>query len=160
MDEPLIEIHEMVDSELMGKLKQHGGFQREIALALKYRRLFKRVFTLTKGKASDSEKKVIKSLREPKKRMKMEEEICKKARIPIGNVIIDVPERELEISEPRIRATNVKILDGSKLSGLSRYSPLARALEIRDVYDWEIMVSSPAKHEKKVKKVVKKVLFS
>lgn len=160
MDEPLGEVHEMVDSELMGKLKQHGGFQREIALALKYRRLFKRVLTLTKGKASDSEEKVIKSLREPKKRRKMEEEICKKARVPNGNVIIDVPERELMISEPRIRATNVKILDGSKLSALSRYSPLARALEIRDVYDWEIMVSSPTKYEKKVKKVVKKVLFS
>jgi HD superfamily phosphohydrolase len=160
LDEPLGEVHEMVDSELMGRLKQHGGFQREIALALKYRRLFKRVLTLTKGKASDSEEKVIKNLREPKKRRKMEEEICKKARVPNGNVIIDVPEMELLISEPRIRATNVKILDGNKLSALSRYSPLARALEIRDVYDWEIMVSSPIKYEKKVNKVVKKILFS
>ncbi len=160
LNEPLGDLHEMVDSELMAKLKAHGGFQREVALALKYRRLFKRVMTMTKGKASESEGRVIADLREPRMRRKMEEEICKKAGIPRGNVIIDVPEKELMISEPRIRATNVKILDGSRLGPLSRYSPLARAIEIRNVYDWDIMISSPPKYEKKVRKVIKKVLFS
>ncbi|UCE38066.1 MAG: HD domain-containing protein [Thermoplasmata archaeon] len=159
LDEPLGEIHEMNDSELMARLKEHGGFQKEIASMLKFRKLFKRAFTLTKGQASDTEMRVIKELKEPKQRRKKEEEICRRAQVPNGYVIIDVPEKELQISEPRIRATNVKILDNDKLAPLSRFSPLARALEVREVYDWEIMVSSSPRYVTKVEKVVKKVLF-
>ncbi|MEE9151151.1 MAG: HD domain-containing protein [Thermoplasmata archaeon] len=160
LNEPLDDIHEMIDSELMARLKEKGGLQRDIASMLKYRRLFKRVFTLTKGKTSYEEMEVIKNLREPRNRKRAEMDICRRAGIPEGYVIIDVPEKELQITEPRIKATNVKILDKNKLSPLSRFSPLARALELREIYDWDIMVSAASKHLNKVEKVAKKVLFS
>lgn len=160
LDEPLENIHEMIDSELMAKLKEHGSFQKDIAFMLKYRRLFKRILTLSKENASDQEMEIIQNLREPKNRRKAEKEICNRAGIPDGYVIIDVPEKELKITEPRIRATNVKILDNNRLAPLSKYSPLARALEIREVYDWDIMVSSASQYVDKVKKTVKKVLFA
>jgi HD superfamily phosphohydrolase len=157
---PLEEIHEMIDSELMAKLKSQGSLQREIALMLKYRNLFKRALVISKDKASEEEKEVINSLREPRNRTRAEEEICRRGGVPKGYVIIDVPEKELQITEPRIKATNVKILDNDRLKPLSKFSPLAKALEIRDVYDWEIMVSTAEKHMNKVEKVAKKVLFS
>ena len=72
---------------------------------------------------------------------------------------MDLPERELEITEPRIRATNVKILDEKRLKPLSNFSPLAKALEVRDVYDWELMVSAAPRYLDKVNKVARKVLF-
>ncbi|UCG70547.1 MAG: HD domain-containing protein [Thermoplasmata archaeon] len=159
LSEPLGDIHEMNDSELMARMKKTGGFQRDIAFMLKYRRLFKRVFTMSKGKASDEEIKVIKDLREPKNRRRAEMDICNRAGIPDGNIIIDVPEKEIQITEPRIRATNVKILDNNRLSPLSRFSPLAKALELRDVYDWEIMVSAAPQYTDSVEKVAKKVIF-
>jgi HD superfamily phosphohydrolase len=160
LGEPLGNINEMIDSELMARMKEKGGFQREIAFMLKYRRLFKRVFTKSKGKVSEEEMEVIRKLREPKNRRRVEMEICRRAGIHDGFVIIDVPEKELQITEPRIRATNVKILDNNRLSPLSKFSPLAKALELREVYDWEIMVSAASKHMDKVEKVAKKVLFS
>lgn len=159
LDEPLDNIHEMNDSELMAKLMEHGGFQREIAIMLKYRRLFKRALTISKGKSNEEEKMVIKTLSESKNRKKAEIDICRKAGIAEGNVIIDMPEKELQITEPRIKATNVKILDNNRLSPLSRFSPLAKALEIRDIYDWEIMVITAPQYLDKVEKVTKKVLF-
>ncbi len=160
LNEPLGNIHEMIDSELMARMKEKGGIQKDIALMLKYRRLFKRVFTIFKGKASEEEMEVIKNLREPKNRRRAEMDICTRAGIPDGYVIIDVPEKELKITEPRIRATNVKILDNNRLSPLSRFSPLAKALELREVYDWDIMVSAAPQHMGKVEKVAKKVMFS
>ena len=160
LNEPLGDIHEMIDSELMARMKEKGGFQKDIALMLKYRRLFKRVFTIFKGKASEEEMEVIRNLREPKNRRRAEMDICTRAGIPDGYVIIDVPEKELKITEPRIRATNVKILDNNKLSPLSRFSPLAKALELREVYDWDIMVSATPQYMGKVEKVAKKVMFS
>jgi len=160
LGEPLGNINEMIDSELMARMKEKGGFQREITFMLKYRRLFKRVFTKSKGKVSEEEMEVIRKLREPKNRNRVEMDICRRAGIPDGFVIIDVPEKELQITEPRIRATNVKILDNNRLSPLSKFSPLAKALELREVYDWDIMVSAASKHMDKVEKVAKKVLFS
>ena len=158
-DESQSELSGMIDSELFAKLKEHGGFQKEIALMLKYRRLFKRVFIISKGKANDNEMDVISALQEPKNRRRTEKEICTKAGIPDGHVIIDVPEKELLITEPRIKSTSVKILDKNRLYPLSRFSPLARALEVRDVYDWEMVISSSPGYVGEVKRVVKKVLF-
>jgi HD superfamily phosphohydrolase len=134
LNEPLGDIHEMIDSELMARM--------------------------IKGKTSEEEMEVIKNLREPKNRRRAEMDICTRAGIPDGYVIIDVPEKELKITEPRIRATNVKILDNNRLSPLSRFSPLAKALELREVYDWDIMVSAAPQYMGKVEKVAKKVMFS
>jgi HD superfamily phosphohydrolase len=98
-------------------------------------------------------------MEDSKNRKRCERELCKRAGIPQGYAIVDVPERELEITEPRIKSTNVKILDGTSLKQLSNYSPLAKALEVRDVYDWDIMVSVAPKYLTHVTKVAKKVLF-
>jgi HD superfamily phosphohydrolase len=159
LDEPLDNISEMIDSELMSRLKDAGGLQRDVAYMLKYRRLFKRAFTQLKGKANEKESEVIKDLRKPNSRRKAESDICRRAGIPDGYAILDLPERELDITEPRIHATNVKILDETRLKPLSNFSPLAKALEVRDVYDWELMVSAAPRYLDKVNKVAKKVLF-
>jgi HD superfamily phosphohydrolase len=159
LEEPLDDMNEMIDSELMAKLNSSGVLQRDIVSMLKYRRLFKRALTITKGKAEESTMEVIRDLRKPENRIRAESDICTRAGIPGGYAIIDVPEFELEITEPRIKSTNVKILDEKQLRPLSNFSPLAKALEVRNVYDWEIMVSAAPKYLSQVSKVAKKVLF-
>ena len=159
LDEPLDDLNDMIDYELMAKLNNAGVLQRDIVSMLKYRKLFKRAFTIIKGKADDNTMEVIRNLRKPENRRRAESDICARAGIPNGYTIIDVPEFELEITEPRIKSTNVKILDEKQLRPLSNYSPLAKALEVRNVYDWDIMVSAAPKYLVSVERVAKKVLF-
>lgn len=153
------DLYQLVDYELMASLYDCGGFQRDIVTMLKYRNLFKRALTILKGKADENTMEVVKNLRKSENRKRKESDICARANIPEGYAIIDVPEFELEITEPRIKSTNVKILDENQLRPLSNYSPLAKALEIRDIYDWEIMVFTAPEYLEKVNKVAKKVLF-
>jgi HD superfamily phosphohydrolase len=159
MDVPLDDLHTMIDSDLMALLIKQGGFQKEIAQMLKFRKLYKRALFILKDKITEEEKKAIEELKDPQARKKAELEICRRADIPEGFVIVDVPGRDLLVTEPRIKATNVKILDDNRLKPLSRFSPLAKALEIRDVHDWEVMVCAAPKYLDRAEKVTRKVLF-
>ncbi len=162
-DETLQRIANLTDAELMAELYDLGDYQREMADRLKYRNLFKRVYELkiSDSEAEDSEisNEILSKFDDPEFRMQKERELCRKASLPLGNIIIDVPLEELKISEPRINMTDIKILEGTKLRPLSKYSPLARALRIRDVPDWKIMVATDEKNRNQVKKVVEKKLF-
>ncbi|UCH88741.1 MAG: hypothetical protein JSV49_10920 [Thermoplasmata archaeon] len=89
---------------------------------------------------------------------KREDEICDKLSVPKGHIIIDIPKSELMISEPRIKRTQVKIKDKG-LKPLSSYSPLARALQIRPIPDWEIMVAVDSAYIDKVENRLDKILF-
>jgi len=162
-NETLQRVANLTDAELMSELNILGEYQRKIAERLKYRNLFKRVYELkiSESDAEDSEipTDVLAKFDDPEFRMQKEKELCKKASVPIGSIIIDVPFEELKISEPRIKMTDIKILEGGKLKSLSKYSPLARALRIRDVPDWKLMVATDEKYRDEVKKVVEKKLF-
>jgi HD superfamily phosphohydrolase len=162
-DETLQRIANLTDAELMTELSNLGDYQREVADRLKYRNLFKRIYELkiSDSEAEDSEisNEILSKFDDPEFRMQKERELCRKASVPEGNIIIDVPFEELKISEPRINMTDIKILDGSKLRPLSKYSPLARALRIRDVPDWKIMVATDEKYRDQVTKVVENKLF-
>jgi hypothetical protein len=74
-------------------------------------------------------------------------------------VVLDMPERELLISEPRIGKTEVPILHEGRVRPLSRYSPLAKALQSRSVFDWAVMVSAPEKHRAEVAKASAKAIL-
>lgn len=152
-------VQRMTDSELMTDLMQKGGFQREIAIMLKYRQLFKNAYSLDMNKLDEEKLKIIAELSDYKKRKEKEEEISMRSNIPVDYIIVDVPEKELLLSEPRINKTEVLILDDNRLKPLSRYSPLARALQIRTVHQWGIMVSTMPRYRNKVKKIAEKVLF-
>jgi HD superfamily phosphohydrolase len=162
-DETLQRIANLTDAELMTELSNLGDYQREVADRLKYRNLFKRIYELkiSDSEAEDSEisNEILSKFDDPEFRMQKERELCRKASVPEGNIIIDVPFEELKISEPRINMTDIKILDGTKLRPLSKYSPLARALRIRDVPDWKIMVATDEKYRDQVTKVVENKLF-
>ncbi len=153
----------LMDAELVSEMYNLGDYPREIAIRLKYRNLFKRVYELNVSEIETEGSKVsedeLLKFDDPEYRMQKERELCTKASIPEGNIIIDVPSEELKFSEPRIKKTDIKILDESKLRPLARYSPLARALQIRDIPDWKIMVATDQKYRDEVQKVVAKRLF-
>jgi hypothetical protein len=92
-------------------------------------------------------------------RKEKEDGIARKCGIDEGKVIIDIPGKELLISEPRIKKMNVNILDGNELKPLSEFTPLSDALQMRGVMDWAIMVCSPEKYRDKVGRNAERVIF-
>ncbi|MEW5760492.1 MAG: HD domain-containing protein [Candidatus Thermoplasmatota archaeon] len=153
-----MEIHKMIDSELMSQLVDMGGYQRDIALFLKYRKLFKKAYSISLSEMTYEERKLLARIDE-KKRKEKEIELADRVGAPEGYVIIDLPIKELLLSEPRIKKTDVSILDGNKVYKLSKYSPLAKALKMREVADWGVMVATEQRYKEKVGKIAKKILF-
>jgi len=159
-----LEIYRYNDSELISLLLSQGGYPREIALRLKYRRLFKKAMVKTfeelENEYGEHYRDVLLELCDLKERRKKEREIAEAAEIDEKYVLIDIPSRNVILSEPRLTKTNVKIVDGDHVYPLSKFSPLAKALQNRKVQDWAIMVATPKEYVEKIKKVAERIIFS
>jgi HD superfamily phosphohydrolase len=139
----IAEVQKMVDHELLAWLTRQGTFQREIALRVRYRKLYKRVLALDRDELSEQAKATLASFKDARGRRRLEDRIARRAGLEPGQVIVDVPLPELLISEPRIAKTEVMILDDGEARPFSRVSPLGRALQLRQVTDWVVMVAAP-----------------
>ncbi len=159
-----LDIYRYNDSELISLMLNQGGYPREIALRLKYRRLFKKVIVRNFEELEDGHeenyKDVLLKLCDLKERRKVEREIAESAGVDSRYVLIDIPSRNVILSEPRLTKTNVKVVENGHVYSLSKFSPLARALQTRKVQDWAIMVITPKEHREKVKKVAERIIFS
>ena len=160
-DTPIASIQRMVDHELLDWLEERGGLSREVALRIKYRKLFKRAAAWGPDDLSDGQREALRILSEDRAaRRKAEDALAQKAGLEPGRVIIDIPLPELLISEPRIARTDVTVVDDAgRASTLSRLSPLARALQLRAVSDWAVMVACEPEGRGRVAKAAPKVLF-
>lgn len=139
----IAEVQKMVDHELLTWLMHQGKFQREIALRVRYRKLYKRVLAHDRDELSEEAKATLASFKDVRERRRMEDRIARRAGLEPGQVVVDVPLPELLISEPRITKTEVMILDDGEARPFSRVSPLGRALQLRQVTDWVVMVAAP-----------------
>ena len=149
---PMADLQKMVDHELLNWMTHQGPFQREIALRLKYRKLYKRVLASDREELTDATRAVLATFKDPEERRRLEDRIAKRAGLTPGQVIIDVPLPELLLSEPRIAKTEVPILDDGVARPFSKVSPLGRALQLRQVVDWVVMVAAPAESGPAVRK--------
>jgi len=148
------------DASFTERIAKQGGYPGRMITLLKYRELYKRAFALYMPDLKEEELDHLLKLTDYKVRKLKEEEIAARAGVHPSEVILDMPERELLISEPRIGKTEVPILEGDRVRPLSRYSPLAKALQSRNVFDWAVMVSCPARHRADVAKAAAKVLLA
>ncbi len=146
-------VQRMVDSELMSALIAQGGFQRDVTLKIKYRKLFKKAYVGRRTELDEDRIERLHRFEDPKERKKVEVDLCRKANAPDGSVILDYPLAELKITEPRISTTNIRILDNGKIQFFKSASPLGRALESRDVADWLVMVAADRPYVEKVSRV-------
>src|SRR3989442_937297 len=158
-DAPIADIQKMVDHELLNWLVHQGPLQREIALRLKYRKLYKRVLASDRDDLTDATRTVLASFKDPDERRRVEDRIARRAGVKAGQVIVDVPLPELLLSEPRIAKTEVPILDEGDVKPFSKVSPLGRALQVRQVVDWVVMVAAPAESVDGVRKASMSALF-
>lgn len=155
---PIGEVQKMVDHELLTWLVHQGPLQKEIALRLKYRKLYKRILASGADELTEGTRGVLASFKEPEERRRVEDRIARRAGLVPGQVIIDVPLPELLLSEPRIAKTEVPILDNGTAKAFSKISPLGRALQLRQVVDWVVMVAAPARAATAVRKAARAAL--
>ncbi|MGA1822881.1 MAG: HD domain-containing protein [Thermoplasmatota archaeon] len=150
-DERLEEIWPLTDGEVLHILGKEEGVPGDIVRRLRYRKLFKSAFRLESekmaGETPDSEghRRMIREMARPEERRMLESMICRKASVPEGLVIVDIPDPALTLSEPRLRRTDINVL-GDRPEPLSRISNIARALQFRPGIPWCMMVSCPGKY--------------
>ncbi len=146
----------MTDSSLLAHLVSKGGYHREVAARIKYRRLYKKAFAVSVLDVPEEGWPRVDALGEIAARRSVEEEIAKRAGIEPEEVVIDVPSHELPVSEPRISLTGIRVVDGSRVRLLPKVSTIAQSLQNRRVHEWAVMVACPAEHREKVAKAAKK----
>jgi len=132
----------MTDAELLSDMSTMDG-TREMVLRLKYRRLYKSAYQLHLADASEDQKRAMMDLSKHTARRSWEDELARRADLAEGDVLVDVPAAELLLSEPRLYTTHIKVLDDGELYPLSKFSPLARALQQRTVTQWGLLVACP-----------------
>ncbi len=150
----------MDDREFMTFLEDQGGFQEEIVERLKYRDLYKRCLSLDEEEISNCEGIEIDEIGKLSEIRKLEKRIADKKRVDGNKVLVDIPYEEVKLSEPRLSKTGIKILDDGKLYPLSKYSPLAKALQKRPTQPWMIMVSCQSDIRDEMEDAAREVIMS
>jgi hypothetical protein len=140
-------------------LKKRRDFQKEIAIRLKYRKLFKQAYTLSKSNVDAEEFKEISKLDDIHIRRIKEEEFEEILKIPKGHVIIDVPYTELHQSEPRIDLTEIGILDEDEIKKFDEYTPVGSAVKSRNIPDWLVMIITDESHRNVVSNKAESILL-
>ena len=153
---PSFEFAHMTDGELMNALKHMGGIQRDIVIRLKYRHLFKSAYHKSLAALSADEKSHLAEL----DMTSAENNIAQRVGLDDGYVIIDVPGRDILLSEPRLRKMDIQVLEDGVLGSLSAHTPLTNALQMRGITNWGIMVICPEKAREQVAKIAEKVLWT
>ena len=153
---PPFDFSQLTDCELIEKLKGMGEYQKDIVSRLKYRKLFKKAFAKSLEEMNEEEKAILAELNELKE---IENEIAEKVGLREGYVIIDIPGKDILLSEPRIKKVDIKVLDNNEIKPLSHFTPLANALQMRGITEWAIMVCCPEKYRKEVAKYAQKIIF-
>ncbi|MDD5778277.1 MAG: HD domain-containing protein [Candidatus Thermoplasmatota archaeon] len=152
---PPFDFSQMTDGETIQALKDMGPLQRDIALRLKYRQLFKRAYWRSLATLSGEEKKHLAEL----DTKQAENDIARRAGLDDGYVIVDVPGRDILLSEPRLRKMDLQVLEEGTLSPLSQHTPLTNALQLRGITDWGIMVACPEDARDRVAEIAPGVLW-
>lgn len=154
-EEHPFKFYKCTDDEILSILRNSGGFQKEIAIRLKYRRLFKQAYSLP----ASYEEGNIGRLEDPAYRSKKEREFEEVLGIPEGYVIIDVPKRELFLSEPRIDKVSIPVLDTKGVERMENISPVVNAIKSRRIPEWSVMIVTDEPYRKKVSENAESILF-
>jgi len=146
------------DSGFLAMLESRGDMSRKISASLRYRRLYKAALIWKLAELDDRTIEFLEQFCDYKEKISIEERICKRADVPKGSVILDVPGEEILTTEPRMSSVNIGILENNKVKPLSRVSPLASALQLRKIQDWGLMVACPSQMRLMVKRAAERIL--
>jgi len=152
------ELYLMDDPALVAALIASGGKASEIVRSVFGRRLYKKAFAMY---TIDMDEDTLSNLAERSgydDRKRLEAEIAELAGVDFSEVVVDMPSRSSLLNNIKIGKTGVSILHDGKVRPITKFSPLAKSLQSRSIFDWAVMVSSPKEHTDAVGKAAEKVL--
>ena len=152
-------IQKMDDAELMGWLYGLGGLQREMVQRLKYRVLYKAAFGKRVVDLTEEESSRLMEITQNKEWSKIEKAIIQRLGLKEGSIIIDVPEPDLLLSEPRIGRADIKVLSGDRLKNLSKLTPFSKAIQQKKISRWAFVIACDKKDRDEVGKTAEKLIF-
>jgi len=150
----------MTDLEIVNAMKNMGGYQQEIITRLKYRILFKQAYSASIHDLDASSLKIVRELEKPDFRRQKEHELENALNIPNGHIIIDIPQPELLMAEPRLHKTDICVIDKDGLKTLDDFTPIASAIRSRIAPDWTLMIIADDKYREVVSKKAEDLLFN
>jgi len=154
----LRELYLMDDSDLTSALISSGGKASELVRSVLRRRLYKKAFAMY---TLDMDEDALSDLSKHSgygDRKRLEAEIAEQAGVDFSDVVVDMPSRSTLLNNVKIGKTGVSILHEGKVRPITRFSPIAKALQSRSIFDWAVMISSPADHAEAVGKAAERVL--
>lgn len=146
------------DFGFLSTIQRRDDFTSRMVTDLKYRNLYKAALVWNNSDLEQRDMELMTGLRDYRQKMRIEESICRRAGVPSGSVIIDVPSEEIATTEPRMGSVNIGILCDNRVRLISRISPLANSLQLRKVQDWALMVACPNKIREEVRRASERVL--
>jgi HD superfamily phosphohydrolase len=153
------DVQAMVDWELMAWLEKAGDYQRSMTNMLKHRALYKKAYGVSLGELSSERRERLKELTDFDRLRRVEDAICDRAPAPRGSVIVDMPQPDLFLSEPRIAKTDVRVLTPRGVKMFSTLTPFGRAIRERQVSNWVLMVASDRRNVQAVQRVAERAVF-
>jgi HD superfamily phosphohydrolase len=149
------------DASLSERLIRNGGFPRDIALRLKYRRLYKTALLIDMDEMDAGQREAVSSLVRKGRLSSMEDEICDELGVEHGSVIIDAAQPEY-LSGAGIKGkTVVPIMDESGVvRPLTRLSSIARAVQQHSRQEWGLMVAREKRLIPRASAIARRTIFS
>ncbi len=146
------------DCDLVKMLEREKGYVENIVKRLKYRKLYKKAYLLpVRDVDSSSRKRLLEISENIEARHSFEDEICKRANIPKGSVVVDIPSRKVLNQRRQKYSTGIKVLFGSRLKPIEEFTPLAEFLEKRYIPEWAMLVASDERYVRRVENILKKM---
>lgn len=154
------EIYKDTDASLSERLIRHGGFPREMALRLKYRRLYKSALLISMDEMGREEREAVATLVRRGRASDLEDEIAAHAGAGPGSVIIDAAMPEYLSGAGVKGKTEVPIMDdGGVVRPLTRLSSIARAVQTHSRQEWGLMVICDRRLTGKVGPAARRIIF-
>ncbi|MCS5527153.1 MAG: HD domain-containing protein [Candidatus Poseidoniales archaeon] len=156
-----VDMQRMVDAEIWQALSEAGGIAKDMLRRLKYRQLLKVCVTRRAEELSDAQiERLVQLAENSAERREIEDEICRRAKVPEGYVAIDVPSVKLLLSEPRMSQVDVRIIgrDG-KTRWFQEHTPIADALRKRQVSQAAMFIMTLPNATEAVAEVAERIIF-
>lgn len=158
-DADVSDLHLLGDLDLTSRIASGGGRASLEIRRLSARVLDKKALAIYDDQAGDDVRETLLGYAGRKGADRLETEIADAAGVDPMDVCVEITTRENLKGMMSIGKTDVSISDGQgRIRSLTRYSPIARALQARDLYGWTAMIAAPDGLSEKVGRAARRVL--